>query len=105
MLQCIPVPISVPLSASDNGRRAAAGSLLWKGGKRLSPATLGMPFLTKGFFKKLQIKSKQKAPDDRKYSLVSKCAKSFTQRDHESALSVAGGAGYFLEAVKILLLA
>lgn len=84
MLRCIPVPISVPLGASDNGRRTAAGLLLWKGRKRLSPATQVMPFLTKGFFEKLQIRSKQKAPDDRKYSLVSKCAKSFCTHSKKS---------------------
>lgn len=78
MLQRIHAPISVLLGASDNGRRAAAGLLLREGGTRLSPATQGMSFLTKGFFfEKLQIKSKQKVPDDRTYSPVSKCAKSF----------------------------
>lgn len=47
------IPISVLLGTSGNGRRAAEGLLLWEGGKRLSPATQGMSFLTKGFFWKI----------------------------------------------------
>lgn len=35
------------------------------------------PASQKGFIEKLQIKNKQKAPDDRMYSLASKCTKSF----------------------------
>lgn len=48
------------------------------GRDRLSPVC---PVSQKGFFEKLQIKSKQKALDDRTYSLVSKCTKSCTHSE------------------------
>lgn len=62
-----------------------AGELLWGyycGGRdRLSPVC---PASQRDCFEKLQMKSKQKAPDDRTYSLVSKCTKSFCTHSKES---------------------
>lgn len=102
MLWCIPIPISLLLGAPDRGGELLQGC--YCGGRdRLSPVC---PVSHRGFFEKSQVKSRQKAPDDRMYGLVSKCTKSFCTHSEktEVCLSGATGAVCFSEAVKVCFL-